>query len=386
MKTAVIYDKWLSGLGGGEVVACTMARILKEAGWKVLFITGKYIHLHKIRDAFGIDLKDIEFYEVWNDEKRIRKICEGKDLFINLSFMDYSYGYAKRNIYYVHFPTMQRTGLFNLLLLLLKDIPVHYLFPAKLKERLIDRLRAGVFPNLPQRLDTYQKIITHSEYVGEWVKKMWGKDAEVIYPPIDLLSPPDSRKNNWIASVGRFFTLGHGKKQEIMIKAFKKIYEAGHRNWQLHLVGGLGNEPSSLRFMQSLQEESKGYPVFFHINATRKELEEVLLQSKIYWHAAGFGEDKDKDPIKFEHFGIAPVEAISAGCSPVLYNGGGLREIISLLRLNTRQHLFDTIDDLAQKTEKLMAASHGQSEVQEKLSTLFSPDAFKKRFLELISS
>jgi hypothetical protein len=39
MKTAVIYDKWLSGLGGGEVVACTMARMLKDEGWKVIFIT-----------------------------------------------------------------------------------------------------------------------------------------------------------------------------------------------------------------------------------------------------------------------------------------------------------------------------------------------------------
>jgi glycosyltransferase involved in cell wall biosynthesis len=387
MKTAVIYDKWLSGLGGGEVVACTMARMLKDEGWKVIFITGKYVHLHKIRDAFGIDLKDVEFYEVWNNEQRIRELAEGKDLFINLSFMDYSYGYARKNIYYVHFPTKERTGLFNIILLFLKEMPVHALFPAKLKERLNDRLRAGVFPNQKRRLDSYQKIITHSEYVKAWVAILWRKEAQIIYPPVNLLSPPKTRKKNWISSVGRFFTLGHGKKQEVMVKAFKNLYDKGYRDWQLHLVGGLGREPSSVRFMEDLRKTSRNYPVFFHVNATRKELEEILLASKIYWHAAGYGENGKKDPIKLEHFGIAPIEAISTGCRPVLFDGGGLREIVHLLGLSPQKHLFSTIDELVAKTEALVTDHTPlDPETHKKLNLTMSREAFEKRFLNLISS
>ena len=50
-----------------------------------------------------------------------------------------------------------------------------------------------------------------------------------------------------------------------------------------------------------------------------------------------------RDPIKFEHFGIAPIEAISAGCIPVLFNGGGLNEIVGLLGYNKNLHLFQAL-------------------------------------------
>ena len=104
-KTAVVYDKWLSTLGGGEVVACNIAKILKDLGYQVTFISGKKISSKLIYKKLNIDLSGIKFIEVWNDEDLIKKNTSGKDLFINCSFMDYSYGYAKKNIYYTHFPT-----------------------------------------------------------------------------------------------------------------------------------------------------------------------------------------------------------------------------------------------------------------------------------------
>jgi len=104
-KTAVVYDKWLSTLGGGEVVACNIAKILNDNGYDVIFISGKPVSFKKIKNALGIDLSGIKFKQVWNDELELKKFVKGKDLFINCSFMDYSYGYAKKNIYYTLFPT-----------------------------------------------------------------------------------------------------------------------------------------------------------------------------------------------------------------------------------------------------------------------------------------
>jgi len=520
----VIYDKWLHTLGGGEVVACNIARILKDEGYKVLFISGKVVAVDVIYDQLKIDLKDIEFKQVWNDEIALKKLVKNKDLFINISFLDYSTGFAKKNIYYVNFPTkiynnfigalssrfvipimsrlikpmevlskieapvvlagrpayllrnnnkfalpnlipgQPQEASFKIYLLnfyksflenfkvfidnaqilnqairinhatntiefIIKFIPESltvylnlnfkklegyhsiqeekvYLFYPKIYlnklpnfllgnfiQRIVARLRAGVFVNASKRLNTYQTVITYSYFGWKWIRKYWRRDAEVIAPPVDLLFNKNRvgrfKKNNWICSVGRFFTLGHGKKQEILIESFKKLCDKNKKKWELHLVGGLGDEPSSVEFFQYLKNKSKGYPVFFHVNVSRQEVEKVYLQSKIYWHATGFGEDENYHPIRFEHFGIAPIEAFSAKCIPILFNGGGLREIISTLNLDKHKHLFSTIDELVNNTMYYQDKQNQKLDWQfifKQLEKYYSQEAFKKKFLEVLSS
>jgi len=414
MKTAVIYDKWLSGLGGGEVVACNMAVALRDAGYSVIFACQEIVSIEIIKKKLDIDMSGIKFVEA-NNEQTLKKVTHNPYLFINLSFMDYSYGFAQKNIYYVHFPTITKkgilhpilrlfgiqTGLFNYVLVFFKQTHLHSLFPSHLKERIDDRLRAGIYHDLHKRLNSYDTFITHSEYVAKWVKKEWNKNAVVLYPPVKLINKPASHtsqtrkpsdsKHNWICSLGRFFTLGHGKKQEVLIEAFKKMLDQlGHdktSDLQLHLIGGVGKEPSSIRFVESLKEMAKGYPIFFHFNAPRSEVEKILTKSKIYWHAAGYGEDPEKDPIKFEHFGIAPVEAISAGCIPILFDGGGLREIILKLELDPGKHLFSSLDTLVNITQKIINnnISINWSEIDSKLINNFSSLVFHNRFIQIIN-
>ena len=282
-------------------------------------------------------------------------------------------------------------GIFNKVLQFFQKTNLQSLLPNPLKEKINDRLRAGIYPNLKKRLASYDAFITHSEYVKKWIKKAWNIDAHVLYPPVSLLSTNyqlPTTKNDWICSVGRFFTLGHGKKQEVMIDAFKKLCDQlPTTNYQLHLVGGVGNEPSSLRYIEELQKMAKGYPIFFHFNASRSEVEKVLLTSKIYWHAAGYGEDPEKDPIKFEHFGIAPVEAISAGCIPILFNGGGLKEIADILHLDSNLHLFNTTDELIKNTSVFLKRENDiQNNSIQLLRQHFSQNAFSDNFLSLIKN
>lgn len=514
-KTAVVYDKWLGTLGGGEVVACTIAKLLKEKGYNVTFITGKEVSLNKIRQKLRIDLTGIKFIQAWNDELKIKECSQGKDLFVNTSFMDYTRGFAKQNIYYTHFPTESyiniRSYISNNLILpvfsnLIKpaeiidgnnnptmingnlgyrlkspikiafsnlninkpymvkflvflekfnkndlgkidwqitggkitkhmikidhhhnivrfiivvkpssksvylDLSVdnighnraYFLFPKifpvepfyilhvkRVFERLKDRLRAGLFTNILERLDSYELILANSQFTAGFIKKYWKREAGVLYPPTDLLfrryNISEYPKKNWICSVGRFFTLGHGKKQEVMIRAFKDLYDRGYKNWELHLVGGLGQEPTSIKFADFLKKEAEGYPVFFHFNASRKEVENVLLNSRIYWHATGFEENENKNPIKFEHFGIAPIEAISAGCIPVLYNGGGLKEIQTLL--GNKIKLFSSEQDLIDATKEIANNSQNNiidRKIMEKTERYFSKKAFIDNFSKFI--
>ncbi len=400
MKTAIIYDKWLSGLGGGEVVACTIARTLADEGFEVIFVSQDSVSLTKIKEKLDIDLSDVTFKQVESEESlrsfALDQRLSSVDLFVNISFMDYSYAIGKWNIYYVHFPSTIRSGLFNYVLqffrFIKKFIPSaidQRLSTNFLYEKLNDRLRAGVYPDMVKRLNSYDTFICHSEFVKGWIKKMWNKNAIVIYPPVKLLTANGQRpttKLNWIASVGRFFTLGHGKKQEILIEAFKELYSVLSTNdprlttdLQLHLVGGVGTEPSSIRYIEQLKEMAKGYPIFFHLNVDRKEVEDVLLKSKIYWHAGGYGET---NPINMEHFGIAAVEAISAGCIPVLYNGGGLPEIVNTLyKADTRKYLFKNQDNLVSNTLLHLLSNNIQSVA---VSNLFDSENFKLSFLSII--
>jgi len=358
-----------------------MARILMDAGYLVTFVYGSGTPV-SVSTMLKKHFPQATFAAA-SSEAGLKEITLNKDLFINISFMDYSYGYAKRNIYYVHFPTKLRTGLFNYVLRFFAATGVHTMLPLRIRERIEDRLRAGVYPDMHKRLDSYQVFVVHSKFVQKWVKKYWNKDAVVLYPPVDLPSHSDMPgKKNWIVSVGRFFTLGHGKRQDVLIEAFRKLYDRGFRDWELHLVGGMGTEPSSVRFMNTLKKDASDYSVHFHVNASRHEVEEVLSRSRIYWHAAGFGINEEREPVRMEHFGIAPVEAIAAGCVPLLYAGGGLPEIIDKVGLKRDQHTFRTIEELVVKTESLIRGGEPLGRVN---VDRFSASEFRQRFRSLIA-
>lgn len=512
-KTAVVYDKWLDTLGGGEFMACKVARCLIEENYKVTFVCGKLVSKKTIIDKLNINLDKAEFVEVWNDELKLKHLTKGKDLFINASFMDYSLGYAKKNIYITFFPTKAHenikgyiinsvvTPIFtklskpiefiiqpdfvryyhghllytvnneskvayykltknkiytikfsvlfkeftktylenisatfdnakiisntykiihsrnqiifrysvkpksetiylkftnhnhhlqdNVELILDKIKPVYGLekLLSPITQKFTDRVRAGVFVNVKKRMEKYDKIIAISEFTKAGIKKYWGHDSVILYPPVDMLYNKNVKKKNYIISIGRFFTLGHGKKQEILIEAFKKMYDSQKIKWELHLVGGLGNEPSSQNFAKHLKDISNGYPIFFHFNTSRKFLVNLLHKSKIYWHATGYGENELKNPMKFEHFGIAPIEAISAGCKPVLYKGGGLPDIISTLNFD-QDCLFSSVDELTTNTLKVINNKTDfvlDEKTKKILINTYSDNAFKKNLFKIIN-
>jgi glycosyltransferase involved in cell wall biosynthesis len=50
--------------------------------------------------------------------------------------------------------------------------------------------------------------------------------------------------------------------------------------------------------------------------------------ASIYWHGAGYREDRAAHPHRFEHFGISVVEAMSTGAVPVVYGAAGPAEVV----------------------------------------------------------
>ena len=137
-----------------------------------------------------------------------------------------------------------------------------------------------------------------------------------------------------------------------MVKAFVEMYDQGWaRDWKLVLVGRKHADPASNRFVQSLEETGKGYPIEFRYDTTVDELQGLLERAKIYWHATGYDEVSTKNPEKFEHFGLSTIEAAQLGAVPVVFNGGGQPEIISHAK---NGFLWNTTNELMDYSKLLM--------------------------------
>lgn len=192
---------------------------------------------------------------------------------------------------------------------------------------------------LEWKLATYETIVCNSMFTKNNLNSTLQQRAMVIYPPVTTRVPASNKKEKIILTVGRFHP---AKKQDVLIETFRKMSEG----WKLVCIGGL--LPADKQYFESLQKKSDGYPISLVANGTFDALQSYYKKATIYWHAAGFGES---DPILKEHFGISTVEAMSYGCIPVVYNGGGLVEII---KEGKSGFLWNTPDELLEKSKEFV--------------------------------
>ena len=175
-------------------------------------------------------------------------------------------------------------------------------------------------------LDSYDTVVSNSEYTRTWVRRWWGVDSEVLNPPVTL--QPRLPKEQIILNVGRFFAAehGHSKKQLELVGGFRLLRGRGLEGWELHLVGGCSEVDRP--YLDEVRAAAEGLPVVIHEGAPGSELRDLYGRASIYWHASGLGEDDERHPDRFEHFGITTVEAMSAGAVPVVIGRAGQLEVL----------------------------------------------------------
>lgn len=214
--------------------------------------------------------------------------------------------------------------------------------PRSLEQRLL-RVPANAF------LDTYDAVSANSEYTGAWTKRWWGVDAEVITPPVRMRTP--GAKEQLILSVGRFFgeAGGHSKRQLEMVEAFRRLCQQGVEGWRLVLIGG--SSAADREYAMAVRVAAQGLPIEIRFSAPGEVLDEHFERAAIYWHAAGLGADLRKNPEQAEHFGIAPVEAMSAGAVPVVFDAAGPASVVTH---GVDGLKYSTIDGLVSSTRQLI--------------------------------
>lgn len=175
----------------------------------------------------------------------------------------------------------------------------------------------------------YDHVLAISEFTRHWIERRWMVPSEIIYPPVDTSFFRPGTKRPIILSVGRFFAGSHNKKHLPMIAAFRALCDAGLRGWEYHLAGGCDEaRPEHREYLARVRQAAAGYPITLHVNAPFAHLQQLYSEGSIFWHATGFGEDPNRDPDSFEHFGITTVEAMSAGCVPVVIAKAGQIETV----------------------------------------------------------
>ncbi len=195
-------------------------------------------------------------------------------------------------------------------------------------------------------LRSYDVVTPNSHYTASWLERRWGVTGPVIEPPVIGDSRSRVTKQPLIVSIGRFFVGGHNKKHLAMVEAFRKLCDRGLVGWRLALVGGVGQRPVDAAYLREVERQAGGLPIDMYPNADEATVRDLRAQAAIAWHAAGFGESARRTPERYEHFGMAVAELMMAGAVPVVFDGGGLREIVEPGRNGYRWHTLDELADM----------------------------------------
>jgi glycosyltransferase involved in cell wall biosynthesis len=233
-------------------------------------------------------------------------------------------------------------------------------------------------------LDAYDTVLANSQYTRGWIRRLWSRESDVLFPPIDTERlEPQVRRAPIVLTVGRFFApgLGHAKRQLEMVRWFGDLVADGRLpGWTLHVVGGC--EDSQLPYLEQVRQAAAGLPVELHPNASRAEVADLLSRASIFWSATGYDES-EKAPWAAEHFGMTTVEAMAGGCVPVVIDRAGQKEIVRPdvdgFRWTTPAELLDATVRVGSEEElraRLAASSQARAQA-------FSDAAFAERWVEI---
>ena len=346
-----IYDHCFHIIGGGQKYGFTVADSLKDL-FDITFLVHKEVTFKNIFDWYGFDFSGCTI-KVLNlpffNSPKTELIDPGKvtgsipnpfhavslesgryDFFINNSMNEMVYPLANISYIICHFPERR---------------PKSYFYA-----------------------DRYTGVIYNSKYTARWIEKKWKFSPHFhLYPPVDMEAGHNDKKENLIISVARF-EQGGSKKQLEIVNAFlrmKKRYPRITGGWKLVLIGGSPDINPYLKRVQELLKTTSSTDIMLKVNIGVEELKEFYFKAKIFWHLCGLDQT---DPALVEHFGMTIVEAMQNKIVPLVFDGGGQREIVDHLingcRVNKTSELISFTVDLIknpQQADKMAQSAYIKS-------------------------
>ncbi|HOS88507.1 MAG TPA: glycosyltransferase [bacterium] len=200
-------------------------------------------------------------------------------------------------------------------------------------------------------------IVTNSETTRKRIKKFYGRDAKIIYPPVEVnFKSEDGLKKAeapYFLAIGR---LSKYKNFDLLIKTFNKV------KYPL-VIAGTGIEEKRLKSIAGS-------------NITFKKVSDEE-KNKLLDGCLGL-----INPVVDEDFGIVPVEAMAHGKPVLAHKSGGHLETI----IEGETGLFfekDNIDSLSEKLldfEQMIKNNKFDHEKIKSHAQKYSKERFKKEF------
>jgi glycosyltransferase involved in cell wall biosynthesis len=206
-------------------------------------------------------------------------------------------------------------------------------------------------------------VLANSSSTQDECIKRWNReDCTVLYPPIKVdeipICDPSSKKDICIV----LSRIDPAKRIELAIDAFSSEIL---RDKKLFIIGYVSKDNEN--YYYKLADLCKKYSnISIFPNLKRADVLRLLSKSKVFFH-----------PRPNEHFGIATVEAMAAGCLPVVHASRGPLEVLG----DERHGL--VYKDTKELPELINSAFDLAKDFQHKLRTRaldFDIVHFKKKF------
>ncbi|WP_396139362.1 glycosyltransferase [Flavobacterium sp.] len=198
-------------------------------------------------------------------------------------------------------------------------------------------------------------FIANSKYIAARIKKIYNRDAKVIYPPVNtVFFELEENKEEYYFTASRMVPY---KKIQLIVEAFNEL-----PNHKL-IVGGSGPDFEKIKKIAKSNIQLVG-----HISAN--ELKQYMQKAKAFVFAAA------------EDFGIVPVEAQACGTPVIAFGKGGTLETI----INGKTGLFfkeQTIPSLLEAIHTFETMQFDAKSIRDNALT-FSKERFEKEIKEFV--
>ncbi|TXI37278.1 MAG: glycosyltransferase family 4 protein [Methylophilus methylotrophus] len=203
--------------------------------------------------------------------------------------------------------------------------------------------------------------ISNSNFISKRIKKVYGKDATVIYPPVDTSGFtfwPD--KEDFYLTASRMVPY---KRIDLIVEAFAQMPDK-----KLVVIGD-GPDMEKIKAKATSNIQIMGYQPY-------EVLKEHMQKAKAFVFAAE------------EDFGITPVEAQACGTAVIAFGKGGALETVIASGDNQTGVFFEsqTVDSLKEAVEKFhLQANNIKPEACRKNAERFSPERFRHEIESFVS-
>lgn len=381
-----IYQSYWGPVGGGQRYVGVVAEVLARSHDVEIVHHAADFDRPRVEEALQIDLSAVRFRHVprlgrpawrartpWGrlrlEREWRREISEPYDVFIDSSDTPPCFCHARYGVLLIHFPLMTY-----------EEFHGHTSDAWQRRPAPVRWLGAFVHRwEWRRRFAGYQLCLVNSHFTKTWIKRLWGLEASVVYPPLRGGFEPRA-KEDLVLSIGAFHRAEH-KRHDVLLDAYKDLCNRGVKGWRYVMAGACGTAPEDRAYVERLRQTGRGYPIEVRTDVSGAALKELLESASVVWHSMGYGVDPEREPRRMEHFGMVATEAMAAGCVPVVFDGGGLREIVTHERDGFR---WRTVDELVTTTQRVAEDASLRRQVAaaaRRRATDFGPEAFEHRLL-----